>query len=98
MPPVHLVVVVPTYTIADGEYDDIVVGRHAAFGFALQPASTRAARPGADAVVQDGAPVSTSTVTGTVIRPTAQAPAVLDDGGVRPLLASPTTRGTRATS
>jgi hypothetical protein len=85
---VHLVAVVPTYTIGDGEYEDVVVGRPAAFGFALQPTSTRPARPGADAVVQDGAPIPTSTITGTVIRPTDQAPAVLDDGRVRPLLAT----------
>jgi hypothetical protein len=85
---VRLVGVVPNYTIADGEYTHVAVGRPAAFGFALQPSRIRPARPGAAAVVQDKASVPTSTITGTVIRPTGQAPAVLDGGCVRPLLAT----------
>ena len=88
MGPVHLVAVVPTYTIADGEYDHIAAGHLAALGFALQVATSAPAGPDGPGVVQDDALIPTTTITGTVLRPTDQAPAVLDDGSVRPLLAT----------
>ena len=78
--------VVPTHTLADGEYDDVVTGRLAGFGFALQVTSTAAASSAG--VTQEGSPVPTTTVAGTVRLPGTEVPPVLDAGLVQPLLAS----------
>ena len=82
----RLVAVVPTHTLADGEYDDVVTGRLAGFGFALQVTSTAAASSAG--VTQEGSPVPTTTVAGTVRLPGTEVPPVLDAGLVQPLLAS----------
>ncbi|GAA4933101.1 hypothetical protein GCM10023204_46390 [Actinomycetospora succinea] len=84
---VRLVAVVPHHTIADGEYDDLTVGRFSALGFALQVRST-AATDARSGVSQEGGPVPVTTVTGTVVVPSEEAPPILAAGAVQPLLAS----------
>ena len=84
---VRLVAVVPHHTIVDGEYDGLEVGRFAGLGFALQVQSTASA-DGHSGVAQEGGPVPVTTVTGTVVLPSDEAPPILSAGAVQPLLAS----------
>lgn len=86
MASVHLVAVVPTYAIADGEYDHLAAGRLAGLGFALHVLSSSLGV--GQGVVQVGEPVPTTTVSGTVRRPHHEVPPVLDAGLLQPLLAS----------
>ena len=83
----HLGAVVPIHTIADGEYDDLAPGRLAALGFALQVLSSTPS-DGAPQVGQEGAPIPSTTVTGTIVLPGDEVPPILDAGSVRPLLAT----------
>ncbi|MFC5136984.1 hypothetical protein ACFPK1_01955 [Actinomycetospora rhizophila] len=83
----RLVAVVPHHTIAGGEYDGLAVGRYAGLGFALQVGSSTPS-DGGSGVAQEGDPVPVTTVTGTVLLPSDEAPPVLSAGAVQPLLAS----------
>ena len=82
---VHVVAVLPAWMLADGEYADIAVGRTAEFGFALEPelVEFRSATPG---VQQDDECVPSTTVSGTLLLPSPEAPGVVDTGGLLPIL------------
>jgi hypothetical protein len=82
---VHVVVAVPAWMIADGEYGDVAVGHTAEFGFALEPelVEARAAEPGLE---QAGGPVPTSVASGAVLAGSPNTPGVVDAGAVKPIL------------
>ncbi|WP_433802550.1 hypothetical protein [Actinomycetospora sp. CA-084318] len=81
----HLVAVLPAWMLADGDFGGLVVGGTAEFGFAVEPAHIDL---GADmaGIVQVGDAVPTTTVSGTVLAPSPEAPLVIDAGWVKPIV------------
>jgi hypothetical protein len=71
--------------LADGEYGNVAVGRAAEFGFALEPdlVEVRAAEA---RINQDGEVLPVTTVSGTVLAHSSEAPSVIDSGDVKPIL------------
>jgi hypothetical protein len=82
---VRLVAVVPAWMFADGEYGDLAVGGQAEFGFALESERVDAGSA-AMGIEQAGEPVPTTTVHGSVISASPNAPVVIDAGTVKPIV------------
>lgn len=83
--PVYIVAALPPWMLADGEYGDLAVGRTAEFGFALEPDEVELRSADAE-VAQDSALVPTTTVSGTALVSSADAPATVDAGEVKPIV------------
>lgn len=82
---VHIVAALPAWMLADGEYGELAVGRTAEFGFALEPDEVELRSAPAE-VAQDSSLVPTTTVSGPALVSSADAPATVDAGAVKPIV------------
>lgn len=82
---VHLVAVLPAWMLADGSFGELVVGGTAEFGFAVEPQHIGLST-GTRGIEQVGAPVPITTVSGTALAPSPEAPLVIDTGWVKPIV------------
>jgi hypothetical protein len=84
---VHLVAVLPAWMLADGDFGELAVGGTAEFGFAVEPHNIDLGS-GVSGIDQVGEAVPTTTVSGIALAPAPEAPAVIDAGLLKPIVAT----------